>query len=507
MTALVQAVVLVLALSAPKGGPADAPPAPVHGSTSASTASPTSTATATPTPTPTATPTAAPTAAGEAPAERPGRGEGAATATRRYQIERIRISGLSRVKESEARRHLLVADGELLDEEQVLLSRLRLLQLGWFSKVDTRVERGSERGLVVLVFEVVERNTLLVTDLVLGSTGPQPLYGGFGLSQQNFLGRGLGLSGAFVYGGSPTGRPQDPDRFAVRGSIFAPDVDIRGVKRGLVFGASLLFLRGEEFACGDPDCDGFDTDSGAAPVVRYERLAGEATMGARPGPFERLHATFRYERVRASHSGSVPPAPGAEPAIAIGPSNVSAITGTWELDTRDDFFLPRDGLRALVQVTFGSRLLGGDYEYSRYLLNLDTAFALLHAPLRFQASIGAAQGDAPFFERFYGADLSYFAIGPALARALELNFSTDSRYDAFVAMGGLEYAVPLWSSSRFFRRGYLALGLRGVYSTSTLGGRRTSFSRTPVSGEAALRLDTPVGAFNASLGYAVDNFL
>jgi hypothetical protein len=118
-----------------------------------------------------------------------------------------------------------------------------------------------------------------------------------------------------------------------------------------------------------------------------------------------------------------------------------------------------------------------------------------------------AQGNAPFFERFYGADFSYFAIGPALARALELNFSTDSRYDAFVAMGGLEYAVPLWETGAFFRRGYLALGVRGVHSTATLGGGRTPYSRSPVSGEAALRLDTPVGVFNASLGYAVDNFL
>ena len=74
-------------------------------------------------------------------------------------------------------------------------------------------------------------------------------------------------------------------------------------------------------------------------------------------------------------------------------------------------------------------------------------------------------------------------------------------------MAGLEYGVPLWSTGDFFRRGYLALGVRGVYSTATLGGGRTAFSRTPFSGEVALRLDTPVGAFNVSVGYALDNFL
>ncbi len=427
--------------------------------------------------------------------------------SRRYQIERIRFGGLRRVRESEARRHMLVAEGELLDEEQVLLSRLKLLQLGWFSRVETRVERGSERGLVVLVVEVSERNTLIVTDLVLGSTGPQPVYGGLGLSQQNFLGRGLGLSGAFVYGGSPLGRPQDPDRFAVRASFFAPDVSSRLVQHGLVLGAAALFLRGEELTCGDPECRAYAADYGAAPRVRYQRAMGEASVGFRPGPFERVLGTYRFERVHASESAAAAAQPGIEPAIIAGWSSVSALTGTYEIDTRDDFFFPTEGLRALAQVTFGSRVLGGDYEYSRYLLQLETAFSLLRLPLRLQAALGASQGSAPFFDRFYAADFSYFAVGPAIGRALELNFSTDSRYDAFLAMGGLEWAIPLWARGGFFTRGYLALGVRGVWSSAAPGGGRTPFSRSPVSGDVALRLDTPVGVFNASLGYAADNVL
>jgi outer membrane protein assembly factor BamA len=427
--------------------------------------------------------------------------------SRRYVIERIRISGLSRVRESEVRRRLLVGDGEVLDDERVLLSRLRLLQLGWFSRVETRVERGSERGLVVLVFDVAERNTILVTDLVLAATEAEQLYGGFGLTQQNFLGRGLGLSGAFVYGGAPKDRPDDPARFAVRASLFAPDVEVPGVRLGVVLGGMLYFGRGEEFACGgDPECAA--SGLAGAPILRYERKAAEATVGGRPGPFERLLATFRYERLDATRAGPWPADPDA--ALAAGPyllpgrTNLAAITGTWEIDTRDDFFLPRDGLRGIAQVTFASKLLGSDYEYSRYRLELETSFSLLGLPLRLQAVVGAAQGSPPFFERFYGADYSYFAVGPALARALELNFSTDSRYDAFLSAAGLEYAVPLWARSGFFRRGYLALGARAVYSTGTLGGSRTPFSRSPASAEVALRLDTPVGVFNASVAYWLD---
>jgi outer membrane protein assembly factor BamA len=427
--------------------------------------------------------------------------------TRRYQIERIRFVGLSHTRESEVRRHVLVADGELLDDERVTLSRLRLLQLGWFSRVETRVERGSERGLVVLVFDVTERNTLIVTDLILGSTKPDPLYGGLGLSQQNFLGRGLGLSGAFVYGGSPAGRPQDPDRWAARASFFAPNVDAPGVRHGLVLGATAFLAHGEEFSCDDARCSGYTGRYGAAPRLRYRRIMGEATVGTRPGPFERVLASWRYEAVHATEVGGPGSSdPGrARATLLLGDSRVSAVTGTYELDTRDDFFYPREGMRSLLQVTFGSRLLGGDYEYSRYLVQVESAFSVLDR-VRFQGALGAAQGGAPFFDRFYAADWSYFALGPALGRALELNFSTDARYDAFLAMAGLEYGIPLWGGAGFFRRGYLALGARIVHSTATLGGARTPYSRSPVSAEVALRFDTPVGVFNLSAAYLLDNF-
>src|SRR5512138_381575 len=85
-------------------------------------------------PAPAAAPPAPPPPAADANAASP-------PATGRYQIELIRFDGLRRVRESEVRRHVLVSEGEILDEERVLLSRLKLLQLGWFSRVETRIER------------------------------------------------------------------------------------------------------------------------------------------------------------------------------------------------------------------------------------------------------------------------------------------------------------------------------------------------------------------------------
>ncbi|HSM92220.1 MAG TPA: BamA/TamA family outer membrane protein [Anaeromyxobacteraceae bacterium] len=423
-----------------------------------------------------------------------------------YVVEKIVLRGLQKARSAAVRRHLRVRAGDVLDDREVLLSRLRLLQLGWFSQVEARVERGSARGLVVLVFEVVERNTIIVTDLVLGTTDPQPLYGGLGLAEQNFLGRGFALGGAFVYGGAPLGRPADPDRFALRGSFFAPDLPIRGLGR-LVAGAGAWALRGEELACARPGCDPFAEDFSRAPRVRYRRTGGELTLGLRTSAFDRVLASWRADRVSAVAVGASSLPDFAPPPIHFGDSWASALVVSWEHDSRNDFFLPRDGLRLAAQVTFASRLLGSDYEFSRYLLQGESAFALLGLPLRLQLQVGAVQGDAPFFDRFYAADLSYFAVGPALGRALELNFSTDSRYDAFAAMGGLEWAVPLRIHGRFLQRAYLAIGARAVWSSAWLGGGRTAFSSFPLSADLALRFDTPIGAFNASLGYALDNLL
>jgi outer membrane protein insertion porin family len=433
--------------------------------------------------------------------------------TRRYVVERVVLEGLDHARPGEVRRRLAVAEGELLDSEAVLLSRFRLLQLGWFSSVETRVERGSARGQVVVVFTFKERNTLIVSDLVIGSTGPQPVYGGLGLSQGNFLGVGLALSGAFVYGGSPADQPFAPARFALRASLLDPDLPVG--KLPLVLGVSALALRGEELTCADPECKALGGHFGGAPRLRYERFGGELTFGLRPGPYERLLAGYRLERISATGvAGSGADPGGPLPSIRLGRSTLSALTATYDRDTRNDLFLPTDGTRLAVNVVFGSQALGGDYDFSRYLLQLESDHRLPwgHA-LRLSGAAGAAQGDessgrsAPFFERFYAADWSYFSVGPALGRALELNFSTDSRYDAYLAAAGAEYAIPLWSAGGFFHRGYLALGARWVYTSARAGGGRTPASRTPFSGEVALRLDTPFGSFDVSLGYALDNFL
>jgi outer membrane protein insertion porin family len=436
--------------------------------------------------------------------------EGAAPLSRRWIVERVRFEGLSKTRASEVRKHLLLREGDLLDDQAVLLSRLRLVQLGWFRRVETRVERGSARGQVVLVFTVEERNTLLVSDLWFGSTDPQPFYGGLGLAEHNFLGRGLGLSGAFVYGGTPPQQPLAPSRLSLRGAFAAPDLSLLG--GGAHLGLSALWIRGEELTCRETDCAPFSQRFGDAPRLRYTRGGGAVEVGTRTTPFARVLAGLRVERLSvtpfAGLAATLDQGGGPAPFVKTGRSTLVALTVGYLRDTRDDPFFPRSGTRLDAGLTFGSRALGGGYDYSRYLVQLEADLAPLRDHgLRLQGALGAVQGDAPFFERFYAADWAYFSLGPALGRALDLNFSTDSRYDRYLAMGGAEWGIPLWTGGRAFHRGYLALGARALWTSADADAPRTRASRTPLSAEAALRFDTPVGAFNLSLGYLLDNFL
>ena len=108
-------------------------------------------------------------------------------------------------------------------------------------------------------------------------------------------------------------------------------------------------------------------------------------------------------------------------AAGDGAWEVAGYAATYDRDTRSDLFLPEDGVRLTVNVTFASPALGGDYEYARLLVQLETDHRLPWGHgLRLLGAAGTVQGDAPFFDRFYAADWAYFTIGPALGRALEL---------------------------------------------------------------------------------------
>jgi hypothetical protein len=155
-----------------------------------------------------------------------------------------------------------------------------------------------------------------------------------------------------------------------------------------------------------------------------------------------------------------------------------------------------------------SRAIMSTYEYARFMLQYEQWVPQGGGRAwRLDLAAGLVQGNAPFFERFFAADWSYFALGVAVPRLLDLNFSPDPRYDTVLGLVGTEYDFPLWKTPSFFlKRGYLALGGRVLYTSATPGGPRSMVSKTPFSADVAIRVDSPIGVLSVSLAYLFDLF-
>lgn len=405
-------------------------------------------------------------------------------------VARITVKGNAHTLETLIRRAMVLKEGDELDDQAVHVARIRLLQLGAFSDAQVAVTREPREGFVDLTVTVVERNPYFITDFMYGSTPLTDFFGGVGVADADFAGLGLGLSVQALYGTTW--------QRALRVSLYEPS--FRLFDETFVAGVEELLERGVENACGNPDCVSLGSR------LRYTREQSEANLGIRDGAFGRFLFGYRIEALDSYRDG--PPASGA-PYILAGHSHVSALTFEFDRDSRDETFLPTHGSRIQAFLTLSSRAIGSSYEYSRALLQLEQWIPQGGGrALRLDAVGGVVQGEAPFFDRFYVADWSYFNVGTATARALEMNFSPDPRYDDFLAVLGAEYDFPLWRHEIFHvKRAYLALGARFVYSEQTPGADRTPLSSSPFSGDVAFRFDTPIGLVNFSVAFLADSLL
>lgn len=108
-------------------------------------------------------------------------------------VERIDIVGNIRTLDRVIRREFRIAEGDAFNASKLRTTRQRLLNLGYFSKVDIQTKQGSAPDKVVLVVDVQEQSTGSLNFGLGYSTSDGPI-GTVTLSEQNFLGKGLDLN-------------------------------------------------------------------------------------------------------------------------------------------------------------------------------------------------------------------------------------------------------------------------------------------------------------------------
>ena len=400
-----------------------------------------------------------------------------------------------------------------VDDSRFQISRYRLLSLGYFSDVRLRLKRGSQRGRVVLVVDVKERGTILLTELFFGVSEATAAWGGLGVAERNLFGRGISLDAAFVFGADPkVERGQAQQAYWLR--LTAP----RMANRSLEFSASFLYLDGDEFF----KQRGAESNSNPDDYlsIRYRRIGGTFGAAFDASRYLRMIIDYRVEvinsnvpagAVRQKLNGNTEP---IDFGIHRGDSRLSNFAIHIERDTRSNPVMPTAGALLDVGAELSTSLLGSTHDYLKLSASYRHYFALRWGHvISPQIRGGVIWGEAPFFEKFFIGDFNDLVPG----RVLGLNFSTlpsrdffgtsidSKRYEEFALRLSVEYIVPWFRGGSFFYSGDFFANVGLIFLTSKEGLNlrdRPLIESIPVDMtlDVGLRLDSRVGIFRLSLG-------
>jgi outer membrane protein insertion porin family len=455
----------------------------------------------------------------------PGRESAADKHALRYTLQGIEIRGNTRTQNRVVLRYVPFRPGDVLDvsDPEVQLTRFRLLGTGFFSSVQLSLRKGDHRGEVILVINVVERNTIIVNDIWLGLTGsrseefkgPGPVYayGGLDLAETNLAGAGITLGGAMAVG---------DHQLAMRARFLYPAF----LGTGWMTSASILYNDARDFFGShgvlhtgeqSSDCD--------CAIVDYKRFGGTAAAGHDLSVSTQLWFEARVEKIR------VPNAPLAASALRgldrepisfnliRGDSVLSTLRASIIHDTRDEPILPTRGYHISIQADTAVTPFGGDYQYTKLQFRGSKWWTLPWRHIvRLELAYGAVAGNPPFFEKFYVGDFTDLLPD----RVLDLSFDRrtapnllhtdilEVRYGDCAAKIQGEYRVPLYRGHRAVYGIDLfgAVGLYGVanYRDLTDPPRGyTGLHKLPVdlTFNLGFRIDTAAGGFS----FAFSNLL
>lgn len=443
----------------------------------------------------------------------------------RYVLEGIQVRGNTTTLARVILRFVPFQRGAILDvdDKELPLTRFRLLGTGFFRDVQLSLRRGTKRGYVVLVVDVVERNTVLVNDLWLGLSAdaepngrarPLTAFGGLDVSEQNLAGTGIALGGALALA----------DRQLALRSRFS-DHDF--LRSSWTAEAQLLYNNAKDFF-GNRDVLVDDPSQEVAQdfaVVSYRRFGGKVSAGHELGSVAtRVFFDYRLEKIdatlplAASHKRGL----GIEPIdfdLSPGSSVLSTVSATIAHDTRDEPYLPTRGWHVLGLAEASLTPLGSDYPYAKLVVRGSRWMPLAwdHV-VRIEGILGAVFGDAPLFDKFYVGDFTdlrpHRALDLAFDRRAAPNFFSTAisevRYGDYAARVNAEYRIPLYRGRQSIY-GVDFFGSVGLYAVAN--GRDivrpargySDLQQVPVdlTFNLGLRMDTAAGGI--ALGIA--NFL
>lgn len=438
------------------------------------------------------------------------------------QIEQINVVGNTSTAAELITRALPIAVGDVVraSDKRLRVARFKVLALGFFRDVTLAMNKGSQRGQVIIEVRVIERGTVVLNRLWFGTTNVSPYWLGADLGERNLLGLGVALGGGFIYAAGDT--EIDGARNQWAGEIRLADSSILGSRWGgsaaftLVHGSEIYRVSGTS---GNPSND----ELRAFPYRRFGWRAGTTyDMSA----LTRLSASLRVEEITAE----VPVAPTQELSdgrvVALdlhldpGTSRVITMGFGFDRDTRPDPILPHSGGHLALGAEIGTLAAGADYQFATLFGRYEHYWPLFdekHA-IGIKAAGGVVVGDAPRFDRIHIADVNRMltprALGLVLSSAAPLDIlGTRAGKPQYGELGGtlsIEYTLQVFRG-KGRKRVYggdlfFGGGLWGLAESENLRARDTSvWNSLPIDlyVDAGIRVDTDVGVFEFTIANAL----
>lgn len=374
-------------------------------------------------------------------------------------VERINIAGNVRSQDRILRREIPMVEGDLFTLQKMNQARQRLVNLGYFEKVDVTTQPGSDKTKIIVNVDVTERPTGMFS-IGGGFSSVDGFIGTLNLSQRNFLGRGWEVN--------------------VR---LAGGLDVQ--QGSISFTEPWLFDR--------PLAAGFDLFSNRRIFNEYdyESLGGDVRFSHPFLDFWRWNAGYRLSldeitNVKTDLSSAL--------RDQTGSKITSMVTGSIVRDSRDSVVTPtKGGSTSLLLEVAG---LGGDLHFAKAIASSSYFKPIWFDHVlsgRVEGGYGFGFGDEnlPLFERFYLGgpntvrSFKFRKISPVDENGLRIGGTSE-------LLGNIEYLVPLPFNLR----------LAGFYDVGNVYGFGTKFDITDLKQGvgAGVRWLSPFGPIRVDYG-------
>ena len=290
---------------------------------------------------------------------------------KRVYYEKIQIVGNTKTRDKVIRRELQIAEGELYNATGMNKSKDRLKRTGFFKEVDFTTSRGSTDEKTNLEIKVEEAPTGTLA-FGVGYSSIEKVVGTVSISDRNLF--GMGYHGLLKF-------------------RLGPDT------RDLRFGFTDPYFLGYPYAAGIDlynEYREFDTYS-------YKITGGDIRFGKELTEKIRADAMYKLERIKVQDVTE-----GASRFIKEQEGNkvTSALSISFSMDTRNDFFNPSQGARHSMTIQNAGGLLGGDNYFVKVSGDTSWFFPLpLNTVLNLRGKAGFIEPyggrTAPIYEKFF----------------------------------------------------------------------------------------------------------